>query len=121
MKRVLVPARRRILHLAEGIARPYLSRAGEGLDMRMLCGDLWLAIEMQSLTPELGMRARAQLPGRSSVRGAGRRVQDIRPVSIPIRLDREFAKLARDHGLAPSVAIGFLMGWRAQHRRQPAV
>lgn len=119
MSRSLVPARRRILHLAEGIARSYEAADGS-FSMRRLCADLWLATEMQTLTPDLGLKIAAIEAMGSSVRGSRRRVQDIRPISIPVRLDREFARLAREHGVTPSVAVAFVMAWRAQHTPSPA-
>lgn len=119
MKRSLVPARRRILHLPQGVARVYQSEAGV-FSLKTLWGDLWLATEMQSLTPDLGLKPRPVAGKGSSARRSPDRVQDIRPVPVPARLDREFAKLARDHGTTPSVAIAFVMAWRAQHSPCPA-
>jgi hypothetical protein len=104
------------VHLPHGIARAYQKSAADNFNLKALCLDLWLAVEMQTLTPELGVAAKRLWEPRSSARGSRREVQDIRCVSLPAGLDRAFAELARAHGLRPSVAISFVAGWRAQHR-----
>lgn len=120
MKFSSAPARRRIVHLPHGIARAYPGQQWEDIDLKALWRDLWFAVEMQSLTPDLGVPARRIVDPRSSARGSRRPVQDIRSLSLPARLDREFAALARAHGFTPSMAIAFVMGWRALHPKPTA-
>jgi hypothetical protein len=100
------------LPLAAWVARQFEEEFGNLRSaVPALVADVRMAVELGTLTPDLGT-LRWVFAGGTSALEANRHH---RYIALPLDLNRQFEQLARAHGLTPNAALCMLMTWRALH------
>lgn len=100
------------LPLIEWVARQFEREFSQLIDAEpAIVSDVRLAVELGTLTPDLGEMRWSFNAGTSALDAP----RYHRYISIPLELDRQFEKVARSHGLTSNAALCMLMTWRALH------